>query len=99
MGTLYFAARGMYSSVPMTAQTWPAARKPFTFERGDDMMASMAGGTSTWDTRMEKFFKPRLWAWLTAMALEGAVVSKPTAKKTTSLSGFSSATASESRGE
>ena len=99
MGTRYLAARGRYSSVPITVQTWPAARKPSTRERGEAMMASRAGGTSTWETRMEKLVRPNAFAWATAMALEGAVVSKPTAKKTTSRSGFCSARARASSAE
>ena len=49
----------------------------------------MAGGTSTCETSTEKFFEPELLRpGTTAMALAGAVVSKPTAKKTTCRSGF-----------
>ena len=70
----------------MTVQTWPAARKPCTRLSGDERMASIAGGTSTCETSSEKFRTPRCAAWYTAMALAGAVVSKPTAKKTTSRS-------------
>ncbi len=46
-------------------------------------MASMAGGTRTWETSMEKLSRPRRLACATAMALAGAVVSKPMPKKTT----------------
>ena len=48
----------------------------------------MAGGTSTCETSSEKFRRPCCLAWSTAMALAGAVVSKPTAKKTTSRLGI-----------
>lgn len=51
------ASRG-YSSTPITLQTCPAARKPCTRQLGEDMIASMAGGTRTWDTSMLKFLMP-----------------------------------------
>ena len=59
----------------------------------------MAGGTSTCDTSIEKFGIPSRSACHTAMALAGAVVSKPTAKKTTSRFGFERASFKASRGE
>ncbi len=62
-------------------------------------MASIAGGTRTCEQRIEKFSTPSSWARHTAMALAGAVVSKPTAKKTTSRSGFCCASLTASRGE
>ena len=51
-------------------------------------MASIAGGTRTWLTSRQKFAMPSRLASQTAMALGGAVVSKPIAKKTTCRSGF-----------
>ena len=83
----------------MMVQTWPAARKPWTRLAGDDRMAAMAGGTSTCDTSKAKFVSPRRFACHTAVALAGAVVSKPTAKKTTTRSGFCSASRRQSSGE
>ncbi|MPN57017.1 hypothetical protein SDC9_204711 [bioreactor metagenome] len=62
-------------------------------------MACMAGGTVTWETNMEKFFKLSALAWMTLIALAGAVVSKPMAKKTTSLSGLAWAILTASIGE
>jgi hypothetical protein len=59
----------------------------------------MAGGTNTCETRREKFRIPALFACQTAVAFAGAVVSKPTAKKTTSREGFLRATYSASSGE
>ncbi len=59
----------------------------------------MAGGTSTWEVRMEKLSSPSSRACQTAMALAGAVVSKPTAKNTTSRSGFFCASFTASSGE
>ena len=99
IGTRYFAASGRYSPVPITAQTCPAARNPWTLFTGEQRITSMAGGTSTWETRMEKFVRPSLLASQTAMALGGAVVSNPTAKNTTRLSGRCWAIFTASRGE
>ncbi len=62
-------------------------------------MAVIAGGTSTWDTSSEKLVSPSRWACTTDIALAGAVVSKPTPKNTTFLSGFSAATRVASSGE
>ena len=63
------------------------------------MIASMAGGTSTCETSIEKFLRPRRRACTTAMALAGAVVSKPMPKKTTSFSGLACASLTASSGE
>ena len=51
---------------------------------GPDRIASMAGGTSTCATNIVKLRRPDRLACQTAKAVAGAVVSKPTAKKTTS---------------
>ncbi len=83
----------------MTAQTCPAARNPWTRQLGELSTASSAGGTSTCDTSTVKLPTPARFAWNTAMALPGAVVSKPTAKNTTCLAGFSVAILSASSGE
>src|SRR5581483_7953330 len=88
IGTLYFSAIGKYSSKPMTVQTCPAARNPCTTHRSDESSASMAGGTSTCETRIEKFSTPSCSACQTDIALAGAVVSNPTAKKTTCFCGL-----------
>ena len=76
-------------------ETWPGARKAETwvFSRSS---ASRAGGMSLWEQRTEKFSggESRRTA-----AVPGAVVSKPTAKKTTSLAGFSRATRTASAAE
>ena len=50
-------------------------------------------------TKTLKFFNPRACARLMAIATKGVVVSKPTPTNTTSLSGFSCAILSASRGE
>lgn len=58
----------------------------------------IAGGTSTWLTSMLKLVRPAWAACSTAMALAGAVVSNPTAKNTTSRSGFPAAIRTASSG-
>ena len=83
IGTRYCAAIGSYSQKPITVQTWPAARNPCTWLPGAPKIASIAGGTSTCEQRIEKLFSPNCLACQTAIALPGAVVSKPTAKNTT----------------
>ena len=62
-------------------------------------MAVIAGGVSTCEASTEKFARPRFFASETAMALAGAVVSNPMAKKTTGRLGFASATFTASSGE
>ena len=66
---------------------------------GDARMAVIAGGTSTCETSTQKFLSPRRLACQTAMALAGAVVSKPIAKKTTLRSGFCCGDLQASSGE
>ena len=99
IGTRQRMHSGWYSSSPITVQTCPAARKPSTRRPGAARIASIAGGTVTCETSSEKFRSPRRRAARTAMAFAGAVVSKPTAKKTTSRSGRRAASATASIGE
>jgi hypothetical protein len=99
IGTRYFAAIGSYSVQPITAQTWPAARNAWTWHAGESRIAVIAGGTRTCDTSTEKLSRPSLSACETAMALAGAVVSKPMAKKTTCRSGLATAIFTASSGE
>ena len=99
IGTPKRSTSGPYSLVPITVHTCPAARKPCTRLVGEERMAVIAGGTSTCETSMEKFVRPRRWACSTDIALAGAVVSKPTPKNTTCLSGFSAAMRVASSGE
>ena len=63
IGTWYFSASGGYSAVPITLHTCPAARNACTRQRGDSMMAAIAGGTSTCDTSREKLRTPSRRAW------------------------------------
>ena len=83
----------------MTAQTWPAARNAWTWHVGDSRIAVMAGGTRTWLTSTLKLSRPSRSACRTAIALAGAVVSNPMAKKTTCRSGFAAAIRTASSGE
>ncbi len=99
IGTAYFAAIGSYSVQPITLQTCPAARKPCTRLSGESRIAVIAGGTVTWETSTLKFGTSSSRARQTAIALAGAVVSKPTAKKTTSRPGCCRAMSSASSGE
>ena len=80
-------------------QTWPGAMKPCTRFEGDPRISLTAGGTSTCDTSIEKLVRPRRRACQTAMALAGAVVSKPIPKKTTWRVGYSCASLTASSGE
>ncbi len=98
IGTRYFSAIGSYSVQPMTAQTWPAARNAWTWLLGESRSAVIAGGTRTCETSTLKLSMPRRAASATAIAFAGAVVSKPTAKKTTWRSGLASAILSASSG-
>jgi hypothetical protein len=59
----------------------------------------MAGGTRTWETRRLKLDSPCRRACQAAIALAGAVVSKPMAKNTTRRRGFAAATRRASSGE
>ena len=53
----------------------------------------------TWLQKQKKFATPSALARLSVSAVDGAVVSKPIAKKTTSRSGFCLAIRSASSGE
>jgi hypothetical protein len=53
----------------------------------------------TWLQKTEKFAIPCARAWRSVTAVEGAVVSKPMAKKITSRSGLARASSSASNGE
>ena len=61
--------------------------------------ARSAGSTVLSMEKSEKFFTPFSFAVSTAAAVPGAVVSKPTPRNTTSLSGFSRAIVTASTGE
>ncbi len=72
---------------------------PSSRRSGDSSSARSGGTIVTWLQKTEKFGIPSAFARINVRAVEGAVVSKPTAKKTTSRSGFSLAIRSASSGE
>ena len=99
IGTPYRLAIGSYSLSPITVQTWPGPRKPRTRLPGACRIAVIIGGTSTCETSTLKFVSRRFRASHTAIALGGAVVSKPMAKNTTLRSGRDAARLTASSGE
>lgn len=88
-----------YGSQPITADTWPGPMKPSSRRSGESRMALIAGMIMTWLQKTEKFATPSAAARSTVIAVDGAVVSKPMAMKTTRRSGFSLAILSASSGE
>ena len=73
--------------------------KPSSRRSGDSSRARRGGTIVTWLHMHEKFWMPSARARLSVSAVDGAVVSKPIAKNTTSRSGFSLAIRSASSGE
>ncbi len=86
-------------SHPITVQTCPGPRNPCTRLSGAWRSAVIIGGTRTCETSTLKFSSRRRRAIQTAIALGGAVVSKPIAKKTTWRSGCAAARFTASSGE
>ena len=84
---------------PTTVDTWPGPMKPSSRRSGDSSSARSGGTMVTWLHMHEKFWTPSARARLSVSAVDGAVVSKPIAKNTTSRSGFSLAIRSASSGE
>ena len=84
---------------PTTVETCPGPMKPSSRRSGDSSRARNGGTIVTWLQKTEKFGTPSAFARFSVSAVEGAVVSNPTAKKTISRSGFSRAIRSASRGE
>ena len=100
IGTRYFSARRMILLVAHHRADMPRREKALhPVVRHRTGIASIAGGTSTCETSSEKFFSPAAAACKTAIAVAGAVVSKPTAKNTTSRSGCFAASFTASSGE
>jgi hypothetical protein len=62
-------------------------------------MAAIDGGTRTCDRSIEKLRTPNRLACTSAIALAGAVVSKPIPRNTTRLSGLARASVTASSGE
>ncbi len=62
IGTRKRSASSGYSPMPITLHTCPAARKAWTRQLGDVMIASIAGGTRTCETSRLKLRMPSLRA-------------------------------------
>ena len=84
---------------PTTVLTWPGPMKPSRRRSGESSSARSGGTIVTWLHMQLKFRMPSAFARLSVSAVDGAVVSKPIAKKTTSRSGFERAIRSASSGE
>ena len=72
---------------------------PSSLRSGESSRARSGGTIVTWLHMQLKLGTPSAFARLSVSAVDGAVVSKPIAKKTTSRSGFSFAIRSASSGE
>ena len=84
---------------PTTVDTCPGPTKPSSRRSGESSSARSGGTIVTWLHMHEKFGTPSAFARLSVSAVDGAVVSNPIAKKTTSRSGFCLAIRSASSGE
>ena len=84
---------------PTTVETWPGPMKPSRRRSGDSSSARSGGTIVTWLHITEKLGTRSALARLSVSAVEGAVVSNPIAKKTTSRAGFWRAIRSASSGE
>ena len=84
---------------PTTVETWPGPMNPSSRRSGDSSSARNGGTIVTWEHITEKFRRPSARARLSVSAVDGAVVSNPIAKNTTSRSGFCLAIRSASSGE
>jgi hypothetical protein len=74
-------------------------KEPFDLDLGVADQRVQAGGTSLWKESTEKLAIPSCLATFRVAATVGAVVSKPTPRKTTLSPGFSRAILSVSKGE
>ncbi len=84
---------------PTTVATWPGPMKPSSRRSGDSSSARSGGTIVTWLHITRKLATPSALARRRVSAVEGAVVSNPIAKKTTSRSGLALAIRSASSGE
>ena len=98
-GLPYSWVTNRYGWLPTTVDTWPGPRKPSRRRSGESRIALIGGTIVTWLENTLKFMTRSSRALTSVTAVEGAVVSKPTAKNTTSRSGLSTATFSASSGE
>ena len=99
MGFPYTSGTNRYGRRPTTVDTWPGPRKPESRRSGDSRMALIGGTIVTWLQNTLKLRTPSARARTRVTAVDGAVVSNPTAKNTTWRSGLSTATLSASSGE
>jgi hypothetical protein len=95
----YLAGMNAYGAVPITVETWPGAMKASIRVPGVSRIARSGGTIVTWLQKAEKFRTPAARARSSVIAVAGAVVSKPIAKKTISRSGSACAIERASRGE
>ena len=84
---------------PTMVETCPGPMNPSSRRSGDSSRARSGGTIVTWLQTQRKFSTPSCFARFSVRAVEGAVVSNPIAKKTTSRSGFAFAIRSASSGE
>ena len=84
---------------PTTVETWPGPMKPSRRRSGESSSARSGGTIVTWLLITRKFVTPSAFARLSVSAVDGAVVSNPIAKNTTSRSGLALAIRSASSGE
>ena len=99
IGFPYTSETNRYGRIPTTVDTWPGPRKPDSRRSGDSRIALIGGTMVTWLQNTLKFLTPSARARTSVTAVDGAVVSNPTAKNTTWRSGLSTATLSASSGE
>ena len=83
----------------MMAATCPGHKKPSTWKSGASIRARRAGSVRLSRQSTEKLEMPSSAAASIQAAVPGAVVSKPTPRKTTSAEGLDRAAASASMGE
>ena len=98
-GTPKSRAMNPKGSSPIMALTWPGYRNPCTRTSSAWSRAFRGGGTSQNAVSTEKLRSSSAAAVLTVRAIAGIVVSKPTPKNTTSLSGDLRAISRASAGE
>ena len=84
---------------PTIVDTWPGPMKPSSRRSGESSSARSGGTIVTWLHMQRKFGTPSAFARFKVSAVDGAVVSKPIAKKMIVRSGFSFAIRSASSGE
>ncbi len=98
-GRLYCSAMNSNGALPVTIATWPGPMKPSMPMPGESRIALIVGTIVMWLQNSEKLSMPRRSASSTVIAVDGIVVSKPRAKKTTRRSGCAAARSSASSGE